>query len=264
VTPPAPTALVVAENESETALPSPPDSAPPAAVAAAPPADAPQAIAPGVGPAGGQGQETVSSLLVRALRLWGVNDRLSESDVRSWPVGPDGSPQIETVAERYQLTATFLPNTTLSELRSIGLPALVELREPPGKRVYLLRRIESSALVFLTASGDELQLPVESFESAWSHAAWVLWRNIDLLPADPNQAMTPTVIATLALRLQKLGYLQPPLPAAYGERFEQAVRRFQRATGLPEDGIVGPRTTLALARVVGGRFSPTIVDLVPR
>ena len=68
------------------------------------------------------------------------------------------------------------------------------------------------------------------------------------------------MVATLALRLQKLGHLTPPVPTTNNERFQQAVRRFQRATGLQDDGIVGPRTTLALSRVIGGRFSPTITE----
>jgi general secretion pathway protein A len=212
----------------------------------------------------GAAQNGVRGLLVQVLRLWGVNDGLSEDAVRSWPVGPDGGPQVEAVAQRYQLTATFLPSTTLADLRGIGLPALVELSESPRRRVYLVRRVERRTIALLTPGGEEVRVPVEGFEATWTHAAWVLWRNIDLLPTDPKLSMTQTAFATLALRLQKLGYLQPPLPAVYGERFDQAVRHFQRDTGLPEDGIVGPRTTLALARVVGGRFNPTILEVAPR
>jgi general secretion pathway protein A len=236
----------------------------PAAVAVAMPSPTPEATAAGPRSEPGAVQDGVRGLLVQTLGLWGVNDRLSEDAVRSWPVGPDGSPKMEAVAERYQLTATFLPSTTLAELRGIGLPALIELSESSRKRVYLVRRIEGPVIALLNPAGEEVRLPVERFESTWTHAAWVLWRNIDFLPADAKLSMTPTVLATLALRLQKLGYLQPPLPAAHGERFEQAVRRFQRDAGLPEDGIVGPRTTLALARIVGGRFSPTIVQDAPR
>jgi general secretion pathway protein A len=212
----------------------------------------------------GAAKAGVLGLLVQALRLWGVTDELSEDAVGRWPLGPDGGPQVEAVAERYQLTATFLPSTTLADLRGIGLPALVELRESSGRRVYLVRRVDRRTIALLTPGGDEVRLPVEGFEATWTHAAWVLWRNIDLLPTDPKLTMTPTAFATLALRLQKLGYLQPPLPAYYDERFDQAVRRFQRGAGLPEDGIVGPRTTLALARVVGGRFSPTIAEVTPQ
>ncbi|HET7874553.1 MAG TPA: peptidoglycan-binding domain-containing protein, partial [Methylomirabilota bacterium] len=87
---------------------------------------------------------------------------------------------------------------------------------------------------------------------------WIIWRNVDQLPGDPAQEMSPTVLATLALRLHKLGYLSGSLPASYDGRLREAVQRFQRDMALSEDGIVGPRTTLALSRVIGGRFNPTL------
>jgi peptidoglycan hydrolase-like protein with peptidoglycan-binding domain len=69
--------------------------------------------------------------------------------------------------------------------------------------------------------------------------------------------MTPAVLSTSALCLQKLGYLSGPAPSTYDGRFQQAVRRFQRAVGgLHEDGVSGPRTVMALSRVAGGRSAP--------
>jgi hypothetical protein len=39
------------------------------------------------------------------------------------------------------------------------------------------------------------------------------------------------------------------------------VRRFPRAIGgVHEDGVVGPRTVIALSRVAGGRASPSIAE----
>mgnify|MGYP001274295587 CR=1 FL=1 len=57
--------------------------------------------------------------------------------------------------------------------------------------------------------------------------------------------------------LCQLGHLSSPSPAASAAQFRQAVRRFQRAVGLDDDGVVGPMTTLALARTTG---SPGIVE----
>ena len=73
--------------------------------------------------------------------------------------------------------------------------------------------------------------------------------------------MTPAALSTIALRLQKLGYMSTPAPSTYDSRFQQAVRRFQRGVGgLHEDGILGPRTVIALSRVGGGRSSPSIAE----
>jgi hypothetical protein len=189
-----------------------------------------------------------------------VDDDLSPAALAGWPAGPDGAPDIAAIAERYQLVATFLPETRLAELRGIGLPALVEVLEPPTWRPYLLRRIDGDTVTLVGSAGEDVRFKVDSLEAAWTRSAWVIWRNVDLLPSDPFRALSPTVLATLALRLQKLGYLSPPLPGAYDGRLQQAVQRFQRDMQLSEDGIVGPRTTMALSRVTGGRFSPTLTD----
>ena len=204
--------------------------------------------------------DSVRALLARALRLWGVDDDLSVAALTAWPAGTDGAPDIEAIAARYQLAATFLPGISLRELRAIGLPALVEVLEPPTWRPYLLRRVEGDTALLVSPAGEDVRIRNDSLESAWTRSAWIIWRNVDLLPSDPVQAMSPTVLATLGLRLQKLGYLAPPLPTAYEGRLQQAVQRFQRDMQLPEDGIVGPRTTMALARVTGGRFNPTLTD----
>ena len=236
-------------------------------VAAPRPAAAPPAAQPapsGRGQRGAVPPDGMKSLLVQALRLWGVNEEMPDGVVSAWPVDAARIPDMVAIAARYQLSATLLSETTLAELRAIGLPALVRIGAGEGARPLLLRRIEGDTAVLATPTGEETRFALDGLEAAWNLEAWIIWRNIDLLPADPNQELTPTVVATLALRLQKLGHLNPPLPAGNTERFQQAVRRFQRATGLKEDGIVGPRTTLALSRVIGGRFNPTIGETPPR
>lgn len=220
---------------------------------------------PGATPRDGQSRETLprdgrKSLLVQVLRLWGVNEELSDGIIAAWPVDAARAPDLAAIAASYQLSATLLPETNLAELRAIGLPALMQTGGSEGARALLLRGIEGDTAVLVTPTGEETHIALDRLEAAWNHQAWIIWRNIDLLPADPNQELTPTVVATLALRLQKLGHLTPPVPTTNNERFQQAVRRFQLSTGLRDDGIVGPRTTLALSRVIGGRFSPTITE----
>ena len=197
---------------------------------------------------------------MQLLRLWGIHDDFSPAAVGAWPTSGDGGIDLAAVAGRYQLAASALPATTLAELRAIGLPAIIELRDTSGRRPFLLRRMGDDTAVLLTGTGEAVRFSRGSLEDAWSHSAWFVWRNVDMVPGDPTQDLSPTVLTTIALRLQKLGHLTPPLPAGNTDRFQAGVRRFQRATGLPEDGIVGPRTTLALSRVTGGRFSPTILD----
>ncbi len=205
--------------------------------------------------------EAQRQLMARLLGLWGLVDASTDRALPAWPMLPDGSLDIAGTAARYQLAATYLPSTSLADLRAIGLPALVELADAPAGRPYLLKLIGAETATLISPSGEEARFALNSLDPAWTRSAWIVWRNVDQLPPDPRQAMNPTVLTTIALRLQKLGYLSGPLPGTHDGRFQQAVRRFQKAVGgLQEDGVVGPRTTMALSRVVGGRFNPTILE----
>jgi hypothetical protein len=204
-------------------------------------------------------REATQALVVQLLRLWGVHDDFSAAALAAWPKSGDGRLDLTAVSSRYQLAVTELPATTLTELHAIGLPVIVEVRDRNGTRGLLLRRMGTDSATLLTPAGEEIRFSLASLDGAWTRAAWFIWRNVDQVPSDPQQELTPIVLATLAVRLHKLGHLSPPLPAGNTDRFQEGVRRFQRSIGLEEDGIVGPRTTLALSRVTGGRFSPTIL-----
>ena len=207
--------------------------------------------------------EPARSLLGRLLRLWGVSDELGAPVVAAWPTDAGGKPDIAAVAARYHLTATVLHDVSVSDLRAVGLPAIVELGERGAVRPYLVRRLERDAATLIAPTGEESRVPLERLEAAWTRSAWVLWRNVDLLPVDPAEAMSPTVVATVALRLAKLGHLTGALPTGPDGRLQAAVRSFQRTAGLREDGVVGPRTTLALARATTGPFGPSLTDRRP-
>ena len=202
--------------------------------------------------------EPVRALLAQLLRLWGVADDLSAAAVAAWPVGSDGMLDIAQVTARHHLAATFLADATVGELRAVNLPALIGLEERGARQPYLLRRLERDTAIVLSAPGEERRVSLDRLEPASTRAAWVVWRNVDQLPTDPAGQMTPTVVTTVALRLSKLGFLPGATPAEAGPRLEDGVRRFQRAAGLPEDGIMGPRTTLALARATTAPFGPTL------
>jgi len=212
-------------------------------------------------PARSEAASSAASLLGELIRLWGIPDDVTTA-MATWSRS-NGLPDVVAVAERYQLSATYLPQPSLAELRAIGLPGLLVLRGTGGEQFYLLRRAQGDAITLLGPAGEEIRDGAERLGATPPTGVWILWRNVDQLPADPLREATPTVIATVALRLYKLGYLTEPLPTTYEPRLGRAVRGFQRAVGLPEDGLLGPRTTLALARVVAGRFGPTILDGQP-
>jgi general secretion pathway protein A len=197
-------------------------------------------------------------LLAQLIALW-IRQSPSRSDMAEWPSLADGTVDIASVAKRYQLTATSLPRITAVELRAIGLPALVRLDGTQDSRMLLLRHIDRDTVTFVDGTGTEHRRQFSELESTLAAAeAWIVWQNLDQLVLDSAQPMTPTMVLTLALRLHKLGYLAMPLPRAYDARLAEAVRAFQRSTGLADDGIPGPRTILALYRVVASTLAPSV------
>jgi len=197
-------------------------------------------------------------LLAELIALWTLQAP-PRSDIAAWPALADGVIDIARVADRYQLIATRLPRLTAAELRAIGLPALLELDGAQEPSVLLLRRIAGDTVTLVDGTGTELRYQLDELDSKLVRAeAWVLWRNLDQLPVNGTRSMTPATVLTVALRLYKLGHLDMPLPHLYDARLVEAVRAFQRSTGLRDDGVLGPRTTLALSRVVASAVAPSI------
>ncbi|MEE2902340.1 MAG: peptidoglycan-binding protein [Myxococcota bacterium] len=56
-------------------------------------------------------------------------------------------------------------------------------------------------------------------------------------------------VKALQEKLQKLGYLRGPSDGKFGRDTELALRSFQRVNGLPENGVLGPRTIAAIKRM---------------
>ena len=203
-------------------------------------------------------------LLAELIALWTLQSP-PQSDMAAWPALADGVIDTARVADRYQLIATRLPRLTAAELRAIGLPALLELDGAQEPSVLLFRRIAGDTVTLVDGTGTELRYQLDELDSKLVGAeAWVLWRNLDQLPVNGARSMTPATVLTVALRLHKLGHLDMPLPHLYDARLVEAVRAFQRSTGLPADGILGPRTTLTLSRVVAGALAPNIAGAPSR
>ena len=203
-------------------------------------------------------------LLAELIALWTLQSP-PRSDIAEWPALANGGVDVARVADRYQLAATRLPRISAVDLHAIGLPALLDFDGAQEPNALLLRRIAGDTVTLLDGTGTELRQQLGELDSKLAHAqTWVLWRNLDQLPVNGAQPMTSTTVLAVALRLHKLGHLAMPLPQLYDARFAEAVRAFQRSTGLPADGILGPRTTLTLSRVVAGALAPNIAGTPSR
>lgn len=126
--------------------------------------------------------------------------------------------------------------TTLGHLRSLDLPAVLEVFHPSRSGVshLALLRLEGDEAV-VAAGGDPVRVPCEELDRFWTRQAHVAWRDHEALV----DAADPLRLESWAREtLSRLGYPEADLPAA--------VVRFQRETHLAPDGVIGSRTLMTM------------------
>ncbi len=132
--------------------------------------------------------------------------------------------------------------THLDQLRSLGLPAVLEMFHPSRRDtcfVTLLRLDERAAVV--SAGGAEIEVPLSQIDALWTRDAVLFWPEPSAARATPEGQD-----AWARQALKSLGYTEPDLGTA--------VSRFQKDADLVPDGLLGSRTRMALfARSPGER-----------
>ncbi|EEG07760.1 ExeA family protein [Pseudogulbenkiania ferrooxidans] len=191
----------------------------------------PAVIAQSAGPDG-------VSLAYRALLVrWGI--RL--------PVDDEASTCLQ--AEAFGLHC-LSESGDLAQLRRLDRPAVLQLRLPDGRTGYLLLSTLQNDHAVLMSGTQTFTLPVSALNQLWSGRYTLLWK------APPNYR-APLARGSRGLMVSWLNHQfgQPLEPLAataknpvFDARLEEQVMRFQRADGLPSDGIVGPHTLIRLTR----------------
>ncbi len=127
--------------------------------------------------------------------------------------------------------------THLDQLRSLGLPAVLEMFHPSRRDTCFVTLLRLDARAAVVAAGDaDLEAPLSQVDALWTRDAVLFW------PEPPEARRDSWAKETLA----SLGYAEPDLAAA--------VARFQKDADLVPDGLLGSRTRMALfARAPGER-----------
>ena len=132
---------------------------------------------------------------------------------------------------------------TLDRLLALDRPVLLPLRVD-GARTWALLLGADARRARLGLADGAVDIGRDALQPAWDGRYFALW----LGPPELSQALVPgSAGAGVAWLRDRLGLAPPPAPAAYDAALAAAVRRFQQARGLPDDGIAGAETLMALA-----------------
>ena len=151
------------------------------------------------------------------------------------------------VVSGFSSLSVFVTDSTMERLRGVNLPAILELNhQPAGRRYVALLALSTDGSMTVSLDGRVFELTRSELEQLWTGRAYYLWTNFESLPALMS-GMDGSAVRWLQARLADLGYLRPGAP--FGE-FDAltlgAVRGFQTAYALEENGSVGPETLITL------------------
>lgn len=131
---------------------------------------------------------------------------------------------------------------TLERLLALDRPVLLPLRTD-GASTWALLLGADARRARLGLDEGAVDIGRDALQQVWDGRYFALW----LGPAELPRALAPgSSGAGVAWLRDRLG-LPPAASPAYDAALTAAVRRFQRARGLPEDGVAGSETLMALA-----------------
>ena len=127
------------------------------------------------------------------------------------------------------------------------LPAIIELELRPDQRRYAaVLGIGPDGNVLLASRDEFFELESGELDAFWTGRTFYVWSNFESMPA-LSPGMNGSAVRWLQARLTDLGYLRPGDPSGKFDAYTvAAIREFQGAQGLDDNGQVGPETLIAL------------------
>jgi general secretion pathway protein A len=194
-------------------------------------ARAPEAPAPGISP---PGPPTPTPAMPTPPPP--SSDRLDEI-LRATPRGASfaaAAARVEAAWGGGALSRTTL-RTHLDQLRALDLPAVLEMFHPARRDTCFLAllRLDERAAVVAAGDAPEIEAPLSQIDALWTRDAVVWWPESAEMRADRGRRE-----AWARQALSGLGHAEPDVTVA--------VSRFQQSAHLVPDGLLGPRTRMAL------------------
>ncbi len=170
------------------------------------------------------------------LLLWGK----SEPAVRGWE-------SFYSVAVSHQLRCTEF-RSDLDGLRCSNTPCILEMFGPPQvqSRYVTLAGLGPKTAKIYYGDAEPVEVPIELLDDLWLRRAFVFWKDFEQTKEVLKPGDSGNHVVWLQTSLQTLGLFEGRPTGQYDDVTGEAVRNFQLKNDLLLDGIVGPRTKLAL------------------
>jgi len=171
-----------------------------------------------------------------------------------WQLPPeaDAAPCDSTAAEQ-RLQCYRTNRLTLPQLRQLGRPGILSLQATSSATpVYAILVGLGTQTAQLRVAGQTHSVALAALGRVWQGDFATFWRTPPGYNPKVRGGNNSAAIAELAQRLDQLDGIAPTSsPQALDDAFKARVRSFQRATGLPADGLPGPLTLMQIEQAVG-------------
>jgi general secretion pathway protein A len=184
--------------------------------------------------------------------LWRAKIQTEEQGTRSHLAGLTSWETILTNTAKGLGLEVMAWQTNIWQLQSVTRPCFIEvLPEPSASRPelwVLARSVNEGVLIYQEPEGL-LNVPLQRLRQAWSGKVYLTleeskYRSFWLAPG-----MVGERVRILQQTLKEFGYFTSAPSGQFDTPTQQAVKRFQRANQLGDDGLVGRRTLMLLLHI---------------
>jgi general secretion pathway protein A len=142
--------------------------------------------------------------------------------------------------------------TSIWQLQSLTRPCFIEvLPEPsaPRPELWVLARGVSEGVLIYQEPEGLLTVPLQRLRQQWSGKAYLTMEETKSRGFALAPGMVGERVRILQQTLKEFGYFTSVPSGQFDAQTQQAVKRFQRANQLGDDGLVGRRTLMILLHV---------------
>jgi general secretion pathway protein A len=181
-------------------------------------------------------------------RLHAVNAILDSYGLERVDLAPESDEEALAILADHGLGLLALDTADLGELRSLDRPTLLLLRsELDDWRLVALRGLGDELGLIVGATGEEvLPVAVGELELQWEGEAWVVWDAVEGVPEMLAVGSEGGAVVWLQRSLADLGYYHGEASGFFDGSTRAGVMALQLDSSLTPDGVVGPRTQMAV------------------